>query len=71
MSKKARILIVDDEEPIRAFYAEELRDEGYDAIATDDAMQGLELIEKGEVDLVIVGADRIAAIALTPVSVSR
>ena len=54
MTDKPCILVMDDEDHIRILYEESLRDEGYDVIATDDGEKGLELIEKGEVQLVLL-----------------
>ncbi len=51
---KTRILIVDDEEPIRASLSEVLQDEGYLPVAVESAEEGLELLRSQKVDLVLL-----------------
>src|SRR3977135_2907214 len=49
----SRILIVDDEAPIRALLGEHLRQEGYDVTRAANGAAGLEALEKGEFELVL------------------
>jgi len=54
MSLGKRILVLDDEEHIRTLYKMELEDEGYRVTTINECRKGLEHIEKGEVDLLIL-----------------
>ena len=47
-----KILIVDDDPHIRRLYKEELEEEGYDVDVADSGMEGLQLFEKVDYDLV-------------------
>ena len=49
-----KILIVDDDEPIQILYADELTEEGYDVITTDDGVGLLGLIEEAQPNLVVL-----------------
>ncbi|MDU5110925.1 MAG: response regulator transcription factor [Clostridium sp.] len=49
-----KILIVEDEEKIARFIELELKHEGYEVIKANNGRAGLEIAEKGEVDLVIL-----------------
>lgn len=49
-----KILIVEDEEKIARFVELELMHEGYQVIKADDGRKGLEIAEKGNVDLVLL-----------------
>jgi len=49
-----RILIVDDEEPIRMLYKSELEEEGYDIILASTAMEALEKVESELLDLIVL-----------------
>lgn len=49
-----KILIVEDEEKIARFIELELKHEGYEVIKANNGRSGLEVAEKGEVDLVIL-----------------
>ena len=49
-----KILIVEDEEKIARFIELELIHEGYEIIKTNNGRTGLEIAEKGEVDLIIL-----------------
>lgn len=49
-----KILIVEDEEKIARFIELELKHEGYEVIKANNGRLGLEVAEKGEVDLVIL-----------------
>ncbi|MGD8188417.1 response regulator transcription factor [Brevibacillus ginsengisoli] len=51
---KERILVIDDEADIRQLVAIYLRNEGYDVILAADGLEGLELLDKQSVDLVIL-----------------
>jgi CheY-like chemotaxis protein len=48
------ILVVDDEKNIRLLYEEELKDEGYHVLTASNGLEALELIEKQEIDLVLL-----------------
>lgn len=52
-----RILIVDPEESLRLFYAQELTEEGYDVITTEDGSPLLDLIARKEPSLVVLEID--------------
>lgn len=47
-----KILIVDDDEHILRLYKEELEEEGYEVVLAKTGVQGLELFEKENPDLV-------------------
>lgn len=49
-----RILIVEDEEKIARFTELELVHEGYEVIKADNGRDGLEIAEKGDVDLILL-----------------
>jgi len=49
-----RILIVDDEEPIRMLYKSELEEEGYDIILASTAAEALEKVESEILDLIVL-----------------
>ena len=49
-----RILVVDDEEPIRLLYKQELQEEGYAVEIASNAQDALDILEKTAVDLVIL-----------------
>lgn len=49
-----RILIVDDEPSIRLFLAEELRDAGYDVLTASSGEGALAIMEKQNIDLVLL-----------------
>ena len=49
-----KVLIIEDEEKIARFIELELRHEGYDVTKCPDGRQGLELVEDGEFDLVLL-----------------
>lgn len=51
---KYKILIVDDEEVILMLYKEELEEEGYDVITTNDGYKLLEKIDEEKPDLVLL-----------------
>ncbi len=54
MSKKSKILVVDDEVNIRALLTLELTEMGYDVIAVDSAFNALKKLKDNPVDLVIL-----------------
>jgi CheY-like chemotaxis protein len=54
MGNRKRILIVDDDPQIRSVYREMLESAGYDITATDQGSEGLETVEQGEIDLVLL-----------------
>jgi CheY-like chemotaxis protein len=49
-----RILVVDDEEPIRSTVAEALADEGYEVLTAPDGAKALELVRAAEPDGVVL-----------------
>jgi DNA-binding NtrC family response regulator len=49
-----KILVVDDEEPIRLLYEEELTDEGYEVVLVASGQGLLERIEQESPDLIIL-----------------
>lgn len=51
---KKRILIVDDEEDIRDLLEIYLVNEGYDVTKTEDGVEAIEVLEKEEIDLIIL-----------------
>ena len=49
-----KILIVEDEEKLSRFIELELKHEGYEVVKANNGRNGLEIAEKGEVDLVLL-----------------
>lgn len=49
-----KVLIVEDEEKLSRFIELELKHEGYDIVKANNGRAGLEIAEKGEVDLVLL-----------------
>lgn len=49
-----KILVVDDEEPVRLLYEEELTDEGYEVVTAASGQGLLERIEQERPDLIIL-----------------
>jgi CheY-like chemotaxis protein len=52
--KKARLLIVDDEENIRFLFKEELEEEGYVVEVASNGLEALEKIKNADFDLVVL-----------------
>jgi CheY-like chemotaxis protein len=52
--QSTRILVVDDEEPIRLLYQQELEEEGYAVEIASSAQEAFDILEKFAVDLVIL-----------------
>ena len=48
-----KILLIEDEELLRILYREELQEEGYEVLLAADGIEGLKILEKTKVDLVI------------------
>jgi CheY-like chemotaxis protein len=49
-----RILVVDDEDPIREYLKEELEEDGFEVLEATSAPEALKIIEKEDLDLVIL-----------------
>jgi len=49
-----RILVVDDEEPIRMLYKSELEEEGYDITLASTATEALKKVENESIDLIVL-----------------
>jgi DNA-binding response OmpR family regulator len=54
LDRSARILLVDDEQPIQTLLSYPLRKEGYDVVHATDGMQALERFDEQPFDLVIL-----------------
>jgi two-component system, response regulator, stage 0 sporulation protein F len=52
--KKARLLIVDDEENIRFLFKEELEEEGYVVDVASNGLEALEKVKNADFDLVVL-----------------
>jgi CheY-like chemotaxis protein len=52
--KKAKLLIVDDEENIRFLFKEELEEEGYVVDVASNGLEALEKVKNAEFDLVVL-----------------
>jgi len=52
--KKARLLVVDDEENIRFLFKEELEEEGYEVDVASNGLEALDKIKHAAFDLVIL-----------------
>ncbi|OGF47484.1 MAG: hypothetical protein A2452_03110 [Candidatus Firestonebacteria bacterium RIFOXYC2_FULL_39_67] len=48
------ILVVDDEQNIRQLYSETFKEEGYNVLLASTGAEGLELVSKNTVDLIIL-----------------
>ena len=51
---RKKILVVEDEEGLRALYEEELREEGYDIFTAKNGKEGIAVLEKEKPDLVVL-----------------
>lgn len=54
MSKEEKILIVEDDHPVRELYAEVLRDEGFSVEEAVDGQSGLAKILENSYDLILL-----------------
>lgn len=54
MQTKQKIAIIEDDEPIRMMYKFKLENSGFDVSAAADGLQGLEVIEKNQPDLILL-----------------
>jgi DNA-binding response OmpR family regulator len=50
----ARILVVEDDEPLRSLYKYELEEEGYEVIIAEDGKTALKSLEQSSYDLIIL-----------------
>jgi len=51
---KKRVLVVDDDRPVREALSKVLRQEGYDVVLAADGQQALEEVKSGKVDLLLL-----------------
>ncbi len=51
---KKRILIVEDEEPLRLLYEEELKEEGYEVLTACNGKEALSQLDVGKPDLIVL-----------------
>ncbi len=51
---KKKILVVDDEEPLRVLYKKELEKEGYEVLVASTGKEALLRLEEGNPDLVVL-----------------
>ena len=49
-----RILVVDDNQELQELVRSALEREGYDVLTADDAVQGLEIIARGKIDVALL-----------------
>jgi DNA-binding response OmpR family regulator len=49
-----RVLVVDDEEPLRLLYKAELEEEGFEVLSASEARHALEIVGSQSVDLVVL-----------------
>lgn len=54
MPEKPKVLIVDDEEPLRAVLSAELASEGYEVETASDGDEAMELVQSKPIDLVLL-----------------
>jgi two-component system chemotaxis response regulator CheY len=54
-NKKIKILIVDDDEPIRSMYADIFKKEGFEVEEAKDGLEGLDVVTKNIPDIVFTG----------------
>ena len=50
------VLVVEQEEPTRAFLEQQLTDDGFDVLSAEEARKALELVERAHPDLVLLDA---------------
>ena len=50
------VLVVEREEPVRAFLEQQLSDDGFEVLSADEARRALELVEQAHPDLVLLDA---------------
>ena len=53
-SSQQRVLVVDDEEPLRILYKAELEEEGYEVLLASKARQALELVRSDPVNVIVL-----------------
>ncbi len=51
---KKKILVVDDEEPLRVLYKRELEREGYEVLVASDGQEALVRLQEGDPDIVVL-----------------
>ena len=51
---KKKILVVEDEEGLRLFYEEELKEEGYEVLTARNGKEAIQRLEEGSPDLIIL-----------------
>lgn len=54
METKPKVLIVDDEESLRFFYSEELREEGYEPILVKNGKEAIQILKEVKPDLIVL-----------------
>lgn len=54
MSSKTKILLIDDDEQIRALVQDFLQSQGYQVLLAEDGLLGMDLLQKETVDLLIL-----------------
>lgn len=54
VNRMKKILVVEDEESLRLLYQEELKNEGYDVVTVESGEEAIALLEKNDVDLVVL-----------------
>ena len=52
-AKKTRVVVIDDQEPIRRIIRRALESRGYEVLDASDGSAGLALLDQGPVDLVV------------------
>jgi DNA-binding response OmpR family regulator len=70
----ARILVVEDDEPLRSLYKYELEEEGHEVIIAEDGKTALKCLEQSSYDLILLdrvmpemdGSETLAKIASRP-----
>lgn len=54
MSKKTKVLLVEDEQPLNDAFTTMLRKDGYDVLSAYDGEEALEILDKNKVDVVLL-----------------